>query len=227
MPEILARQAERDEFLSCPVDYSAERDLKRRDELLEKRPRRSMAEETELAFGIARITTSEAAFNRSPEGQIRRRIADLQYRRDAANRERNRDVGLTRVQGEELDELSKRYPPKAPLGAKEPLLPHVPILQLIESKRRQAAAGTAPDPDFEMEELAPTFLERHEQERAQEAELIERRRAAGDPDPWDGKAPTPKSMSWKGGVFSTRSSLPPKRPNCNRSPGCIRKKSRE
>ncbi len=113
--EILARQAEREEFLSCPPGYSPERDLKRRAELLKKR-RLGMREETELAFVIARITASEAAFNRSPEGRARRRIAVLKYRRDAANEERNRRVGLTRAEGRELDELLKQYPPKRPLG---------------------------------------------------------------------------------------------------------------
>ncbi len=109
--EILARQAERDEYLRCPAGYSPEQDIKRRDELIKKRPR-SRTDETELGFIIARITASEVAFNRSPEGQVRRRMADLQYRRDAANAERNRRVGLTRAEGKELDDLLKQYPPK-------------------------------------------------------------------------------------------------------------------
>ena len=73
--EILARRAERDKLLRCPPCYTAERDLKRQDELLGK-TRRSRAEETELAFVVARLTAWEAT---SPEGQIRRRIADLRY----------------------------------------------------------------------------------------------------------------------------------------------------
>ncbi len=40
-----------------------------------------------------------------------------------------------------------------------------------------------------MEELRPTILERIERQRAEEAEMIERRKAAGDPDPWGGEAP--------------------------------------
>ena len=70
-------------------------DLKRRDQLHQKWRRRelSMAEETELAFVIARITAFEAAFNRTPEGQIRRRMADLKSRRHRANRERNTSGG--------------------------------------------------------------------------------------------------------------------------------------
>lgn len=73
--------------------------MKRWDELRTKR-RCSMAEETELAFVIARITASEAAFHRSPEGQIHRRIEDLQARRRAAIAEHNRSVGLTRAEGQ-------------------------------------------------------------------------------------------------------------------------------
>ena len=41
-----------------------------------------------------------------------------------------------------------------------------------------------------MEELAPTIWELMEQQKAREEELIERRKAEGHPDPWDGKAPT-------------------------------------
>ena len=52
-----------------------------------------MAEETELAFVIARITAFEAAFNRTPEGQIRRRMADLKSRRHRANREKELSGG--------------------------------------------------------------------------------------------------------------------------------------
>jgi hypothetical protein len=193
--EICARQAERDEFLSCPPSYSAVRDLKRQDKLL-KKMRRSMAEETELAFMIARITASEAAFNRSPEGRARRRIAALQYRREAANQERNCRVGLTRAEGKELDELLKQYPPKGPRAP-----PLVPTMEAFEGFRAQEiqengvrtqkeqAAAAGPDPDPEMEELAPTVLELFERQAAQEAELIERRKASGDPDPWGGKAP--------------------------------------
>ena len=136
-----------------------------------------MTEETELAFVVARLAASKAAFNRSPEGQIRRRIDDLQYKRAVANKERNRRVGLTREEGKELDELLKR-----PLGS--------PIFRIEEEpKGPQAAAGVMPDPNSEMEELAPTFLELMEQQKAREEELIKRRKAEGHPDPWDGKAP--------------------------------------
>jgi hypothetical protein len=203
--EIRARQAERDEFLSCPPGYSAERDLKRRDELV-KKPRRSMAEETELAFVLARITASEAAFNRSPEGRARRRMADLQYRRDAASAEKNRRVGLTRAEGKELDELLERYPPKGPRAPP-------PIFTVEEFERFQAqeseekrvriqneqAAAAGPDPNSEMEELAPTFQELYERRRAEEEALIERRKAAGHPDPWGGIAPIGRigDLEWR------------------------------
>ena len=186
--EIRARQAERDEFLNCPPGYSAERDLKRRDELV-KKWRRSMAEETELAFVIARITASEAAFNRSPEGRARRRIAALQYRRDAANKEKNRRVGLTRAEGKELDELLKRY--RAERAARPvPGSHHGGFRRFQSSEGASRSRGI--DPDSEMEELAPTAQELSDRRTAEKAELIERRKAAGDPDPWDGKAPIGK-----------------------------------
>ena len=181
--ELLARQAKRDEFLRCPAGYSAEPDLKRRDELL-KKGRRRVAEETELAFVIARITASEAAFNRSTEGQARRRIADLKYRREAANMERDRRVGLTRAEGKELDELVERYPPVARRQG-----PRVDCnVSVFDPYKARAAAG--PDPDSEMEELAPTIMGRIERRRAEKEELIARRKAAGDPDPWGGEAPS-------------------------------------
>ncbi len=41
----------------------------------------------------------------------------------------------------------------------------------------------------EMEELPPTLEEQAAAREAQEAELIARRKAAGDPDPWGGKPP--------------------------------------
>ncbi len=78
-------------------------------------------------------------------------------------------------------------------------------LRELQKGSRQAAAGTpsvgaegslspatGPGP-FETEELPATFAEllerRYARERAREAELIARRRATGDPDPWGGKAP--------------------------------------
>ena len=193
--QVRGRQAERDEYLQCPPGYSAERDLKRRDQLHQKWRRRelSMAEETELAFVIARITAFEAAFNRTPEGQIRRRMADLKSRRHRANRERNRRVGLTRVEGKELDELLKQYEPKSP----DPLPDYWKLLEAFgdskllaerfqrdrELRRQQAPVGS--DPNSEMEELEPSS----EELREWEEEQIARRIATGDLDPWDGKAP--------------------------------------
>lgn len=195
---LLARQAERDKFLECPPGYSPECDLERRDELIQKR-QRSRAQETELAFVIARITAYEAAFNRSPEGQARRRIADLEYRRKAANNERNRRAGLTKAEGKELDDLRKRYPPKAPPQPPgRPIWEPMPIMKLIKFRgglRGQPAAAVV-DPDAEMEELEPTFEEKRKafmeqitQSSVREKEEIARRLAAGDPDPWDGEAP--------------------------------------
>jgi len=190
--EIRARQAQRDEFLHCPPGYSPDQDIKRCRELRTKR-RRSMAEQTELAFVVARVTASDAAFHCSPEGQIRRRIEDLQARRHAASVERNRSVGLTRAEGKELDELLEKYPPKR-LPSED--LPYLPTGPRPAAARRPTAGAEgsvrpATGPDLsEMEELPPTFEELREQEHAREAELIARRRAAGDPDPWDGKAPS-------------------------------------
>ena len=136
--EILVRQAKRDEYLRCPSSNSPEADEKRLRELVPYRqPRKlSKAEETELAFVMARDTASKAAFNRSPEGQLQRRMDDLQYKRSVANNERNRRVGLTREEGKELDELLKRR-----LGS--------PIFRIEdEPKGPQAAAGVmlAPTP---------------------------------------------------------------------------------
>jgi hypothetical protein len=79
--EIRVRQAKRDEFLQCPPGYSVEQDLQRRSELLGKRRKAwkalTMAEETELAYVVARITASEAAFYRTPEGRAHRRLQAL------------------------------------------------------------------------------------------------------------------------------------------------------
>jgi hypothetical protein len=60
---------------------------------------------------IARITASEAAFNRSPEGQERRRIEDLEDKRRAAKQEGTR---LTLVEANELKALRQKYPPPPP-----------------------------------------------------------------------------------------------------------------
>ena len=101
-----------------------------------------MAEETELAFVIARITASEAAFNRSPEGQARRRMADLEYKREAANGERNRGVGLTRAEGKELDALVEQYRPAAP-----PPGPRVDFnMKAPGGAKAQGAAASDPTP---------------------------------------------------------------------------------
>ncbi len=114
--------------------------------------------------------------------------------------ERDRSVGLTRAEGKELDELLEKYPPKR--------LPSEDLVYRSELPRgwRQAAAGRptagaagslspATGPDLsEMEELPPTVMERLEQEHAREAELIARRKAAGDPDPWGGKAPRARNL---------------------------------
>jgi hypothetical protein len=85
LSRIYARQAERDEFLQCPPGYSPKQDYKRRHELVEKRWRGSVtqwsaAEDTELAYICARITASEAGFNRTPDGRLRRRLGELQIK---------------------------------------------------------------------------------------------------------------------------------------------------
>jgi hypothetical protein len=184
--EIRDRQAQRDEFLCCPPGYSPERDMTRRDELVKKRC--SAAEETELARSIARITASEAAFNRSPEGQIYRRLEDIEYRRQTANKERNRLVGLTRAEGKELDELGEKYPGKFRSSAV--------FLKTFKAGSLAPTAGddgwlrAAAHPDeSEMEELLPTLEELLGRESERKAELIKLRRASGDPDPWGGEAP--------------------------------------
>ena len=180
-----------------------------------------MAEETELAFVIARITASEAAFNRSPEGQARRRMADLEYKREAANAERNRGVGLTRAEGKELDALVEQYRPAAP-----PQGPRrwIPRWRLPEAQSPGAAAS---NPDSEMEELAAPSYEMAARRSAERAELIARRKAAGDPIPGAVKRLLIQSISWKGDFSSGRSLPPRKRRNCNRSGGSIRNRSRQ
>ena len=216
--QVLARQAERDEFLNCPPGYSADRDLKRRDEL-SKKSRQSMAEETELAFVIARITASAAAFNRSPEGRARRRLADLKYRRDVANRERNRRAGLTRAEGQELDELVKQYEPKPPS-------PPDPIVESFqrdrELRRQQAPVGSDP-------ELRDGRASSHVRgiERVQGSNRSRVAEPQGTRIPGTVNRLALQSSSCKCGVFSTRISLPRKRTNCNTSPDCIQRKSRD
>ncbi len=102
--------------------------------------------------------------------------------------ERDRSVGLTRAEGKELDELLEKHPPKR--------LPSENLVYLSAPSRpgrpsrgvQRLSAATGPDLS-EMEELPPTVMELVEQQYAREAELIARRKAAGDPDPWGGKAP--------------------------------------
>ncbi len=188
---IRARQADRYQFLQCPPGYSPDRDSKRAGELLNKK-QWSMAEETELAFVIARITASEAAFHRSPEGRTRRRIIDLQARRKAAMAARDRSVGLTRAEGKELDELLEKYPPKR-LPSEGLRYLGMPSREELVGRSRVGAGRSlrpATGADLsEMEELPPTLEEQAAAREAQEAELIARRKAAGDPDPWGGKPP--------------------------------------
>ena len=190
--EILARQAERDKFLRCPAGYSPEADEKRLHELDPYWPPRklSKAEETELAFVIARLAASKAAFNRSPEGQLQRRMSDLQYKRSVANSEKNRRLGLTREEGKELDEWLEQYRaenPRVSIVGEDA----VRLWTYREEgfkrdralRRQQGPPGS--DPDSAMEELAPTREELSEWVEKD----IRRRIAAGDPDPWDGETP--------------------------------------
>ena len=120
--EIEAREAERDEFLECPAGYSAKRDLKRREELVDKRWRgeTSMAEETELAHVVARITASEAGFNRSPEGKARRRSRELTWKRDEPAAGGAEPVGLTPAEDSELQQLYKDFPSLLPPVSERP-----------------------------------------------------------------------------------------------------------
>jgi hypothetical protein len=192
--EILARQAERDKFLRCPTGYSPEADEKRLGELDPYWPPRKLSktEGTELAFVIARLAASKAAFNRSPEGRIHRRMDDLQYKRSVANSEKNRRLGLTRVEGKELDEWLEQYRAENPAqqvsimgddAVRRWTLREERFKRDRELRRQEAQPGS--DPDSAMEELAPT----HEELAAWVDQDSRRRRAAGDPDPWDGEAP--------------------------------------
>jgi uncharacterized protein YnzC (UPF0291/DUF896 family) len=121
--EIYARQAERDQFLQCPPGYSPENDLKRRSELNAKigKGTASMAEKTEFAYVVARITASEAAFNRSPEGRARLRVKELHARiwMRAAGRAKPLR-GLTPEEEQELERLHNEFPS---LGPYEPFVP--------------------------------------------------------------------------------------------------------
>jgi hypothetical protein len=130
--QIYVRQAERDQFLQCPPSYSPENDLKRRSELHAKinADRVSMAERTEFAYVVARITASEAAFNRTPEGRARLRVKELRARiwMRAAGRA-NPLRGLTKEEDQELERLRKQFPSLGPYE------PYVPISELLEKRR--------------------------------------------------------------------------------------------
>ena len=150
---IRARQAQRDQVLHCPTGYSPwTHDVPRYQQLRKKR--RSLAEETELAHIMARITASEAAFNRSPEGQIHRRLEDLEYRRKTANEERNRRAGLTRAEGKELDELRKEYPRTLSVAATVRVLAELGMTLPPDVASRPPPTSV---PESEMEELGPTM----------------------------------------------------------------------
>jgi hypothetical protein len=115
--EIYASQAKRDRLLQCPPGYSPENDLKRRSELHRKirTGTASMAEQTEFAYVVARITASEAAFNRTPEGRARLRCKELRARiwMRAAGRAKPLR-GLTPEEDKELEQLHKEFPSLGP-----------------------------------------------------------------------------------------------------------------
>ena len=111
--QIRARQAERDEFLQCPPGYSSERDSKRYSELIGKwrRNELSMAEKTELAHVIARITASQARFNLTPEGRARDRLAQLQAKSWMLSAGRAKFETLSPAEQSEMESLLQRFYP--------------------------------------------------------------------------------------------------------------------
>ena len=110
--EIYARQAQRDEFLQCPEGYSTEQDQKRLAVLHQKswRCELSMAEETELAYVVARIVASGASERRTPEGRARSRIEELEARVLMRIFGRIKPSGLTPEEQSEIDQLSEKFP---------------------------------------------------------------------------------------------------------------------
>ena len=130
---IRARQAERDKFLECPPGYFPQQDLKRRGELLEKkwRGQLTMAEETELAYVVARIAASQASSNRTPAGRARRRIEELKARVWMRAAGRAKPLGLTPAEVSEIDQLCKEFP-----GAGTPHMTLEKAMELYEFKRK-------------------------------------------------------------------------------------------
>lgn len=124
--EIRARQDARYQFLQCPPGYSPERDVKRWAELKERRlrGRLTMAEETEFAYVIARITACDAGIYRTPAGRARRRIEELETkswmrkRSKASNKPKPleeilldaKKCDLPPIEESELQQLLKDFP---------------------------------------------------------------------------------------------------------------------
>jgi hypothetical protein len=146
--EIYSRQAERDQFLQCPPGYSPENDLKRRSELDAKigKGTASMAEKTEFAYVVARITASEAAFNRSPEGRARLRVKELRARSGM------RTAGTSTLEEEqELERLHNEFPS---LGPYEPFVPVTPrTVRIYQLEIRCLEGKLTPAEADELEEL--------------------------------------------------------------------------
>jgi hypothetical protein len=147
------------------------------------------AERDHLQFRVS-------VYRASPAGEAHARMADLLRRKQGT---------LTPVEESELDELRRRYPERMDaIAAKK-------NNQTTELKRPNGAHGGSGAPSYagsaappispppshptqsvepQKPAAAPTISELIERQQAQEAEQIRRRRAAGDPDPWDGNAPS-------------------------------------
>lgn len=114
--QIRARQDERDKFLQAPPGYSSARDWKRQNELADKkwRSKLSMAEMTEFAYVTARITASEAAFNKTPEGRASRRIGELNARQRMRTLGGAKALEWTAGEESELEQLYQVVPSHRP-----------------------------------------------------------------------------------------------------------------
>ena len=191
---IRARQADRYQFLQCPPGYSPDRESKHAGRITQQEAVEHGGGDRACLrhFGRSRL---RGRLSSQPGRTDRRRILDLQARRKAAMAARDRSVGLTRAEGKELDELLEKYPPKR-LPSEGLRYLGMPSREELVGRSRVGAGRSlrpATGADLsEMEELPPTLEEQAAAREAQEAELIARRKAAGDPDPWGGKPPGAK-----------------------------------
>ena len=90
-----------------------------------------MAEETELAYVVARIAASQASSNRTPAGRARRRIEELKARVWMRAAGRAKPLGLTPAEVSEIDQLCKEFP-----GAGTPHMTLEKAMELYELKGR-------------------------------------------------------------------------------------------